>query len=125
MRLSPVPLFFASDPKQAIHYASESSRTTHGTKAAVDACRYFAGLLIGALRGKPKAELLSPYFYPGDNPSFWNEDSLDPKIAAIAAGFFQEKGSTGDQRARAMSSSRSRRRFGHSIARPRSVRARS
>jgi ADP-ribosylglycohydrolase len=91
MRLSPVPLFFASNAKQAIHYASESSRTTHGTKAAVDACRYFAGLVVGALRGKPKSELLSPYFYPGDEPDFWNENDLDPKIAAISAGSFKKK----------------------------------
>jgi ADP-ribosyl-[dinitrogen reductase] hydrolase len=91
MRLAPVPLFFASNPKQAVHYSGESSRTTHATKAAVDACRYFAGLIVGALRGKPKSELLSPYFYPGDNPSFWNENSLDPKIAAIAAGSFKKK----------------------------------
>jgi ADP-ribosyl-[dinitrogen reductase] hydrolase len=66
MRVAPVPLFFASNAKQAIHYAAESSRTTHGTKAAVDACRYFAGLLVGALRGKPKSDLLSPYFNPTD-----------------------------------------------------------
>jgi ADP-ribosyl-[dinitrogen reductase] hydrolase len=91
MRLAPVPLFFASDPKQAIHYASESSRTTHATRAAVDACRYFAGLIVGALQGKPKAELLSPYFCPGDNPDFWNENGLDPKIAAIAGGSFKKK----------------------------------
>jgi ADP-ribosyl-[dinitrogen reductase] hydrolase len=91
MRLAPVPLFFASNPKQAVHYASESSRTTHGTKATVDACRYFAGLLVGALRGKPKAELLSPYFNPTDEPGFWNENGLDPKIAAIAAGSFKKK----------------------------------
>ena len=91
MRLAPIPLFFASNPKQAIHYASESSRTTHGTKAAVDACRYFAGLIVGALHGMPKAELLSPYFNPTDEPSFWNENSLDQKIAAIAAGSFKRK----------------------------------
>jgi ADP-ribosyl-[dinitrogen reductase] hydrolase len=91
MRLAPIPLFFASDPKLAIYYAGESSRTTHRTKAAVDACRYFAGLLVGALRGKPKPELLSPYFYPGDDPDFWNENGLDPKIAAIAAGSFKKK----------------------------------
>jgi ADP-ribosyl-[dinitrogen reductase] hydrolase len=91
MRLAPIPLFFASDPKQAIHYASESSRTTHGTKAAVDGCRYFAGLLVGALQGRPKAELLSSCFNPTDEPSFWNENSLDQKIAAIAAGSFKRK----------------------------------
>jgi ADP-ribosyl-[dinitrogen reductase] hydrolase len=91
MRLAPIPLFFASDPKQAIDYASESSRTTHATKAAVDACRYFAGLIVGALRGKPKSELLSSYFNPTDEPNFWNENGLDSKIAAIAAGSFKKK----------------------------------
>jgi ADP-ribosyl-[dinitrogen reductase] hydrolase len=91
MRLVPIPLFFASDPKQAVHYAGESSRTTHGTKAAVDACRYFAGLIVGALQGRSKQELLSPYFYPGDEPDFWNENGLDATIAAIAAGSFKKK----------------------------------
>jgi len=91
MRLAPVPLFFASDAKRAIHFAGESSRTTHGTKAAVDACRYFAGLLVGALRGKPKPELLSLYFNPTVEPNFWNENLLDPKIAAIAQGSFKRK----------------------------------
>jgi ADP-ribosylglycohydrolase len=91
MRLAPVPLFFASNPKQAIHYAGESSRTTHGTKAAVDACRYFAGLIVGALQGKPRAELLSPFFYPGGSPSFWGENDLDSKIAAVAAASFKRK----------------------------------
>jgi ADP-ribosylglycohydrolase len=91
MRLAPIPLFFAREPKQAVYYSRESSRTTHGTKAAVDACRYFAGLIVGALQGKPKSELLSPYFYPGDEPNFWNENSLDSKIAAIAAGSFKSK----------------------------------
>jgi ADP-ribosyl-[dinitrogen reductase] hydrolase len=91
MRLAPIPLFFASNPKEAIHYSGESSRTTHGTKAAVDACRYFAGLIVGALQGGPKEELLRPYFYPGDEPDFWNENGLDPKIAAIASGSFKRK----------------------------------
>jgi ADP-ribosyl-[dinitrogen reductase] hydrolase len=91
MRLASVPLFFAPDPKQAIHYASESSRTTHGTKSAVDACRYFAGLIIGALQGRSKEELLSSYFNPTNEPNFWKENGLDAKIAAIAAGSFKRK----------------------------------
>ena len=60
-------------------------------KAAVNAYRYFAGLLVGALSDKLKAELLSLYFYPGDERDFWNENSLGPKIAAIAAGSFKSK----------------------------------
>jgi ADP-ribosylglycohydrolase len=91
MRLAPVPLFFASNPEQAIHYAGESSRTTHGTRAAVDACRYFTGLIIGALRGGQKSELLNPYFFPNHRPDHWQKNPLDPKIAAIAAGSFKTK----------------------------------
>jgi ADP-ribosylglycohydrolase len=91
MRLAPIPLFFASNPEQAIHYAGESSRTTHGAKAAVDSCRYYAGLIIGALRGRKKSELLSPYFFPGDVSDYWQKNPLDPKIAAIAAGSFKRK----------------------------------
>ena len=50
MRLAPVPMYFASDPEEAIRRSSESSTTTHGAREAVDACRYFGGLLVGALR---------------------------------------------------------------------------
>ena len=91
MRLAPVALFFCSNPEQAIHYAGESSRTTHGARTAVDACRYFAGLIVGAIRGQNKSELLSPYFFPGDKPDDWQKNPLDPKIAAIAAGSFKTK----------------------------------
>jgi ADP-ribosyl-[dinitrogen reductase] hydrolase len=91
MRLAPVPLFFATDPRQAIEYAAESSRTTHGADAAVDACRYFAGLIIGALRGVPKSELLSPYFYPLSDSDFWRKQPLEPKVAEVAAGSFKTK----------------------------------
>ena len=51
MRLAPVPLFFANDPAQAIVMAGESSCTTHGTIAAVDACRYLGSLIVGAVQG--------------------------------------------------------------------------
>ena len=91
MRLAPIPLFFVGDPKQAIDYAAESSRTTHGAKTAIDACRYFTGLIIGALRNRKKSELIAPYFNPENKPSFWDEQPLDPKIAAIAAGSFKSK----------------------------------
>ena len=51
MRLAPAPLFFASDPELAIRMSGESSRTTHAATTCVDACRYFGGLLVGAMRG--------------------------------------------------------------------------
>src|SRR5262249_48419092 len=49
MRLAPVPLFFAATPEEAIARAADSSRTTHGTREAVDACRYLAALLVGTV----------------------------------------------------------------------------
>ncbi len=34
---APVPMFFAGDPRKAIEKSGESSRTTHGARAAMDA----------------------------------------------------------------------------------------
>jgi hypothetical protein len=44
--LAPVPLFFAGDPRKTIEKSGESSRTTHGASAAIDACRYFLALIL-------------------------------------------------------------------------------
>ena len=68
MRLAPVPMFFAGDAREAIDRSADSSRTTHGAVEAVDACRYFAGLLVGALRGVDKQTLLSDSLQPGRGP---------------------------------------------------------
>src|SRR6201993_2703831 len=65
MRLAPVPFSFHANVVWAIHNSGESSRTTHGTPQAVDACRYFAGLLLGALGGRSKEEILSAFFCLG------------------------------------------------------------
>ena len=89
MRLAPVPLFFFRNPQEAIERAGDSPRTTHGAQEAVDACRYFAGLIVGALQGRPKEELLSPGFCPV--PGLWNVAPLASKIAAVAAGSFKQK----------------------------------
>jgi hypothetical protein len=55
----------------------------------VDACRYLAGLIVGALRGEGKQRLLSPGYCPA--PGFWERRPLCPEIAAIAAGSFARK----------------------------------
>lgn len=89
MRLATVPLAFRKQPELAIQYAAESSRTTHGAPQAVDACRYFAGLILGALTGAEKAELLSADFAP--YPNAWPAAPLHPAIAAVAAGSFKHK----------------------------------
>lgn len=89
MRLAPVPMYFAGDAREAIDRSADSSRTTHGAREAVDACRYFAGLLIGALNGVDKETLLSCRYSPVDGQ--WEENALSPKIADIAGGSFKEK----------------------------------
>ena len=89
MRLAPVVLRYARDPGKAIHYAAESSKTTHGAAEAVDACRYFGGLIIGALCGEDKDSLLAPYYAPPGVS--WAETPLAPAIGKVAFGSFQEK----------------------------------
>lgn len=48
MRLAPIPCFYAKDRSTAIHYAGESSRTTHGAAECIDACRFFADVILSA-----------------------------------------------------------------------------
>lgn len=89
MRLAPVPLFYARQPRLAVHFAGESSRTTHGNLLAIHACQYFAGLLVGAVTGQSKAEILTPAFHPGGIP--WQKNDLAPEIYEIANGSFKRR----------------------------------
>lgn len=89
MRLAPVPLFYADDSIAALEQAAASSRTTHGAATAVDACRYFAGLLVGAVRGASKTELLAANYCPV--PDGWSARPLHPEVAAVAAGSFKHR----------------------------------
>ena len=89
MRLAPVPIFFAAHPAQAIEMAADSSRTTHGAPEAIDACRYFAALIVGAVRGTGKETLLSDRYCPVEG--YWKTHPLAPKIDEIAAGSFRRK----------------------------------
>jgi ADP-ribosylglycohydrolase len=79
-------LYFANDPELAIARAADSSRTTHGAREAIDACRYLAGLIIGALQDRSKSDLLAPLFTPV--ASLWDREPLAAKIHDIAAGSF-------------------------------------
>ena len=89
MRLAPVAMFYARRAEEGIAACGESSRTTHGAREAVDACRYFGGLLIGAMIGVSKAELLAPMYSPV--PGLWEREPLAPKIAAVAGGSFARR----------------------------------
>ena len=89
MRLAPVPMYFAGDAEEAIDRSAESSRTTHGVAEAVDACRYFAGLLVDALKGVDKDTLLAPRYCPVEG--LWERSPLAEKIAEVADGSFKDR----------------------------------
>jgi len=89
MRLAPVPMFYANDPAKAIEMSAASSKTTHGAKAAVDACRYLGGLIVGALGGIDKDEILSDRYCPAAGT--WNEEPLVREIDEVATGSYKDK----------------------------------
>ena len=87
MRLAPAPLFYAADPEEAVRMSGESSRTTHAARACIDACRHYGGLIVGAVNGASKDELLSPRYTPV--AGLWDREPLREKIAEIADGSFR------------------------------------
>lgn len=89
MRLAPVALYYGEQPELAIEYCARSSRTTHATARAVDGCKYFGALLLGALQGIPKEQLLTESFTPV--AKLWEKQPLDPEIARVANGSYKEK----------------------------------
>ena len=90
MRLAPAPLAFAGKPEVAIAIAANSSRTTHGAPECVDSCRYFAGLLLAAVNGLSKEQILNNEYEPAAR-CFLGEP-LAPKVAEVAGGSFKRKG---------------------------------
>jgi ADP-ribosyl-[dinitrogen reductase] hydrolase len=81
MRLAPIPLFYFPDLEKAIHFAGESSRTTHGALEAVEACRLFAEMLFRVLSGMGRDDVL-----------FNTTVKIDsPKLAEIARGEYRAK----------------------------------
>ena len=89
MRLAPVPVAFAHDPALAVRLAGESSRTTHALPVCIDACRYYGGMLVGAVRGVAKPSLLAPRFAPA--AGLWEAEPLHPHVARVADGSYWTK----------------------------------
>jgi ADP-ribosylglycohydrolase len=89
MRLAPAPLFYARTPAEAIQRSADSSRTTHGSATCVSACRYLGGLIVGAIEGRPMAELLSDSFTPA--PGSWDGEPLAAEVATVARGTLKVK----------------------------------
>ena len=81
MRLSPVAIRWWRDRSGATAAARLQSRTTHGAPQAVEACALYAELLIEAIAGAPKENVLRGRDWIGD-----------AQIAEVAAGSWRAKG---------------------------------
>lgn len=90
MKLAPVALAHARYPAEAVARAGDCARTTHGAPQAIDASRYFAGLLVNALHGATVSQLLQQGMVE-PLPWMWGTDPLHPEVAAVAAGSFHTK----------------------------------
>lgn len=81
MRLAPIPIFYYSDLERIIHFAKESSRTTHGAIECLEACQIFAEMLFLALSGESKEQTL-----------FDTKSQISsPRINDIASGGYSNK----------------------------------
>ncbi|UJR17908.1 hypothetical protein I4U23_004807 [Adineta vaga] len=91
MRLTPVPLFFYKHQIKAVLYSGISGQITHGDKKAYDACRYYGALIVAALHGETKEQLLDKEFY-SKHKNWFQDDELHPDILDIAKGSYQKEG---------------------------------
>ncbi|CAF1123446.1 unnamed protein product [Rotaria sordida] len=91
MRLAPVPLFFYRIPDRAVEYSGCSGQITHGDRKAYDACRYYGALIVAALRGYRKEQLLDDDFYV-KHKKWFNDKELHPDIESISKGSYKKNG---------------------------------
>lgn len=74
MRLAPVALLWVRNPQAAMHAARRQSATTHRAPAALEACSYFAGLLVEGITSGDKSAVLAP------------RSANEPAVRAVALG---------------------------------------
>jgi ADP-ribosyl-[dinitrogen reductase] hydrolase len=60
MRLAPIPIHYLNTPELALDLCEQQSRTTHQAPECLMSCRLLGEVLIRALEGKSKEEVLSP-----------------------------------------------------------------
>ncbi|CAF4185387.1 unnamed protein product [Rotaria sp. Silwood2] len=94
MRLAPVPLFFYKHPIEAIEYSGLSGLITHGDDKVYDACRYYGALIVAAVNGATREELLDENFYENHKEWFRNKP-LHPDIKKIVQGSYKKGGYDG------------------------------
>jgi ADP-ribosyl-[dinitrogen reductase] hydrolase len=82
MRLAPIPIRYVNQPELAVQYSEEQARTTHQAPECLAASRLFGEILVRALRGQSKEQVLSPPNHAGKLPI---------KLDGIAQGRYRTK----------------------------------
>ena len=82
MRLAPVPIRYANHPELAIRYSEEQAKTTHQAPECLAASRLFGEILVRALQGQSKEQILAPPLLSGKLPS---------KLELIGRGSYLKK----------------------------------
>ena len=82
MRLAPIPIHYLDTPELALDLSVEQSRTTHQSPECLMACRLLGEVLIRALQGKSKDEVLAPS---------QQVLKLSPGLKSIASGQYKSK----------------------------------
>lgn len=85
MRLAPIPIHYLNTPKLAVQLSEEQSRTTHQAPECLMACSLLSEILIRALQGKSKEDVLAPS---------QQVLSLTPRLKSIAEGGYKTKSET-------------------------------
>jgi ADP-ribosyl-[dinitrogen reductase] hydrolase len=80
MRLAPIAMVYRHNKEKLIHFAGESSRTTHASEESIDGCKYFALLISNAFNVQQKRDLIKLDYQP-----------LTKNISAISKGEFLDK----------------------------------
>ena len=80
MRLAPVPIFYCRNLDRAKEVAILQSRSTHAAQEALESCEFFAELLVEAINGFCKQDVLRTRDWHGC-----------PAIADIASGGWKNK----------------------------------
>ncbi|CAF2070819.1 unnamed protein product, partial [Rotaria magnacalcarata] len=89
--LAPVPLFFYREPPVAVEYSGVSGQITHGDTTAYDACRYYGALIVAALQGYEKEQLLDDNFYQ-KHKEWFSIKRLHHEIESISRGSYKKSG---------------------------------
>ena len=81
-RVVAAAVYSARDPAAAVALAGECSRTTHQSPIVIDACRYFAAMLLAALQGQGAPRVLAGLCEPV--PGCWKARPLKREVSAVA-----------------------------------------